>query len=57
MVRQDCQIPDGCLYDDEARACPLCDEDGADKIATFYSERTNAEFVFGPFAKPPVRKL
>lgn len=32
-----CQIPNGCLNDEEAHACPLCDEDGADRIAAYYA--------------------
>jgi hypothetical protein len=35
----DCQMPNGgCLRDDESGACPLCDEDGADRIAEWYSK-------------------
>ena len=34
----DCQIPGGCLYVEEAGACPLCDEDGADRIAEWANE-------------------
>ncbi len=35
-----CQYPNGgCLHDDAADACPLCDEDGADRIAEYYSDR------------------
>lgn len=29
-----CQMPNGgCLHVEEVNACPLCDEDGADRIA------------------------
>lgn len=33
----DCKIPMGCIHDEAANACSLCDEDGADRIAEYYA--------------------
>jgi hypothetical protein len=42
MVRvSECQIPNGCIYDEGAGACPLCDEDGADRLAEYYADLEN----------------
>lgn len=40
----ECQIPNGCLMHEVTGACPLCHEDGADRIAEHVSDwRTNDE--------------
>ncbi|WP_439398644.1 hypothetical protein ACRQ5Q_14945 [Bradyrhizobium sp. PMVTL-01] len=33
-----CEYPNGCLHDENANACPLCDELGADIIAAHYAK-------------------
>lgn len=33
-----CQIPNGCILHEQSGYCPLCDEDGADKIAEWQQE-------------------
>jgi hypothetical protein len=38
----ECQIPNGCIYDEKAHACPLCDEHGVDDIARFYTDHPEA---------------
>lgn len=32
-----CQMPGGCIMHEQTGACPMCDEDGADRIAEYYS--------------------
>lgn len=41
----ECQMPAGCLYVEEAGACPLCDEDGADRIADWFNNQDENECV------------
>ena len=46
-----CQLPNGgCLHVEEANACPLCDEDGADRIAEWANGDESAPSNDGPEA-------
>lgn len=33
-----CQIPEGCILHEQSGYCPLCDLDGADKIAEWLAD-------------------